>query len=323
MFPERFSGENKRSPNLFPRGYSVNELKALSEKELSELCTVEGLDFELVKENLAKAEVLPAGIKIDSELSHETKHNDVELIKKIIFELSKSAVEVTYDLSELRAQADSLKENSANKNETLTDLESRMDRIVDYMNFTGEDSSVLTSGVRGAYKSIFSVIALESFDRFMSEGKTETEALTEARSSIKNKFNAKTIKNIHWGKAYSWAFDNLVFIQKADATKVDFCDLLKRFLENNVNENEREVVNRILRATKGLSYRGRHSTYAWPVKYVGLKNELSDIYQKNSPLNTLDPTEVTSADVFDANYQILPDDVKNNIYLGDTLDNRL
>lgn len=311
MFNERLSQAGSSRERFLPAGYTIDELRALSDEVLQSVCDATGFDIESVKENLSKATVVPSTTHFDSGVDKESHHRDELLLKTFLAEVSKSAVEVSYDLSEARTQVANIKKNDFSKKETLPQTEARMDGIVRLMKSTG-DSPIYVSGVFGVYKAVFASLALEMFDTLIAEGKTTVEALTGARSVLKNKFENKPI-NSQWESAYTWAVDRFASVQKQNEIKIDFCDLIKRFLAKEATSDEVDRVNKILRAVKGLHSRGRDSTSSFPSKYSALKGELLECYQKTLQSTAPVGTTVTSADVFDANYHDLPDEIKNAV----------
>ncbi len=277
---------------FLPSGYKIDELKGMEPDELERLCESEGLDFESVVRLLGVAHHYK---REAAEVIEPAFHPDQDFIDDVHGRFS-GGFELGAD------DLESIERNLAYGEE----CDSKAYKLLDIY----EDSATPIARKRELKKEIYNLFktsvlqeALRRLDVLLQSGKSYNTALLAVYQDyfVNNKYNTNVpiLREVY--DRMKWKFLPYSAGNTAEERKAieGFVAILQKQANGEATDEDKAVVQKVIRAVKGVYQRGE-TTITVDEVYLPAIGPLADFYAKTRPKNVMSAGSVQGSEVYEA-----------------------
>lgn len=276
-----------KQQNLFlPAGHSLDQLRQMSTTEMQSVCDAQGLDIDSVLKYLSIAQKVPA---VKTDYPRARIHHDYEFLG-FIRTGTLPATSNQLQLSGFHRRPELIERSFDRAMDLLDEIES------DDLNW--EQKRKLRDRVQGLFQESLFQRGLVIFDE--EQGKQSSNPSRSAREAVHQMSELyQAFDNIYL-RRNGYAAALAAFGHKVDSVnemQAELNFILKMLEEGKATLEDQIKVNKLLRAVKGVYFRGVTTVDAGT--FAALVPSLADRYRLSRPKNRLHPGTVLGAEVYD------------------------
>jgi hypothetical protein len=277
----------KKQSLFLPAGFSVSQLKDMSELELSEICNTQKLQIQDVRGLLAIAKTI---LQVRGDYPTTSIHHDQEFLNRIRTN-TLPATGKQLNLNSFQRKPEQIKQSYELAMSLLDDTESP--------SLDWKQARDLRDKIRTLFQESLFQLGLEIYDQKQkspsSNPTTSSRAAINKMSESYHAFDNVYLRSYGYAAALA-AFGQNVHSVKDMRNELNF--ILQLLSERKATLEDKIKINKLLRAVKGSYFRNSGTTVDAGT-FAALVPVLARQYAATRPKHTLHPGTVLGAEVYE------------------------